>query len=121
MRPIKLLSPILTPTMFLFIRAFKKKKTCIPYIFTDLALWAGSVIESTCPCVCCVFMLSYPGHPICFEDLFLSTSLPPSLTHSLPLPPIPPLPLPVMSEYHKMDTNEYLNIFGCQIMYQANI
>ena len=24
----------------------------------------------------------------------------------------------VMSEYHKMDTNEYPNIFGCHIMYQ---
>ena len=27
----------------------------------------------------------------------------------------------VMSKYHKMDTNKYLNIFGCHIMYQANI
>ena len=27
----------------------------------------------------------------------------------------------VMSEYHKMDTNEYPNIFGCHIMYGTNI
>ena len=28
---------------------------------------------------------------------------------------------PVMSKYHEMDTNEYLNIFGCHIMYRTNI
>ena len=28
---------------------------------------------------------------------------------------------PVMSEYHKMDTNEYPNIFGCHIRYRMNI
>ena len=27
----------------------------------------------------------------------------------------------VMNKYHKMDTNEYLNIFGCHIMYRKNI
>ena len=27
----------------------------------------------------------------------------------------------VMSEYHKMDTNKYSNIFGCHIMYRTNI
>ena len=26
-----------------------------------------------------------------------------------------------MSEYHKMDTNEYPNIFGCHIIYRMNI
>ena len=26
-----------------------------------------------------------------------------------------------MTEYHKIDTNEYLNIFGYHIMYQMNI
>ena len=26
-----------------------------------------------------------------------------------------------MSKYHKIDTNEYPNIFGCHIMYQKNI
>ena len=31
------------------------------------------------------------------------------------------LVLPVMSEYHKMDTNKYPNIFGCHIMYRMNI
>ena len=29
--------------------------------------------------------------------------------------------LAVMTEYHKIDTNEYLNIFGYHIMYQMNI
>ena len=27
----------------------------------------------------------------------------------------------VMSEYHKIDTNKYPNIFGCHIMYRTNI
>ena len=27
----------------------------------------------------------------------------------------------VMSQYHKMATNEYPNIFGCHIMYRMNI
>ena len=27
----------------------------------------------------------------------------------------------VISEYHKMDTNKYLNIFECHIMYRTNI
>ena len=26
-----------------------------------------------------------------------------------------------MSEYHKMETNKYPNIFGCHIMYRTNI
>ena len=28
---------------------------------------------------------------------------------------------PLTSKYHKMDTNDYPNIFGCHIMYQTNI
>ena len=27
----------------------------------------------------------------------------------------------VMSKYHKLDMNEYPNIFGCHIIYQTNI
>ena len=31
------------------------------------------------------------------------------------------LAIPVMSKYHKMDTNEYPNIFECHILYRTNI